>query len=70
MVSLLDNDIILKLVACDLFWDFLDGLGLSIKDLKVLPQAKYYFRKSKSAKRKYMEYSFYLISGDKAGPQL
>lgn len=46
-VCFLDNDIFLKLVACDLFDEALEILNIKESDLRVLPSARYYFRKKK-----------------------
>ncbi len=51
-VCFLDNDITLKLVACSLFSEAISSLGLDEADLRVLPDAKYVFRKSKKVKEK------------------
>jgi hypothetical protein len=40
-----DNDVILKLVACNLFWEAVGVLGLTSDDLRVRASTKYYFRK-------------------------
>jgi hypothetical protein len=49
-----DNDAILKLVACDLFWDAIAILGVTQSDLRVLASAKYVF-KGKKVKDRYTE---------------
>ncbi len=49
-VCFIDNDIILKLAACKLFWEAVDTLEVSKNDLRVLPSAKYVF---KGRKKKY-----------------
>ena len=41
----MDNDVILKLVACNLFWESVGVLGLTSDDLRVRATTKYYFRK-------------------------
>ena len=41
----MDNDVILKLVACNLFWEAVGVLGLTSDDLRVRATTKYYFRK-------------------------
>ncbi|RUT03825.1 hypothetical protein DSM106972_047390 [Dulcicalothrix desertica PCC 7102] len=52
-VCFLDNDIILKLVACNLFSEALRSLNLVESDLRVLSDAKYVFRNSRRISRKY-----------------
>lgn len=52
-VCFVDNDALLKLVACNLFWEAVTSLGLTQVDLRVLPQAKYVFRTSSRVVRKY-----------------
>lgn len=44
-VCFVDNDVILKLVACNLFWEAVGVLGLTPDDLRVRASTKYYFRK-------------------------
>lgn len=44
-VCFVDNDVILKLVACNLFWEAVGVLGLTSDDLRVRATTKYYFRK-------------------------
>lgn len=44
-VCFVDNDVILKLVACNLFWEAVGVLGLTSDDLRVRASTKYYFRK-------------------------
>ena len=51
----LDNDVILKLVVCNLFWEAVASLELSPADLWVLETAKHVFRKDRWAKKKYPE---------------
>jgi C4-dicarboxylate transporter len=46
-VCFLDNDIILKLVACNLFSEAIRSLNLVESDLRVLSDAKYVFRNSR-----------------------
>lgn len=46
-----DNDAILKLVACDLFWDAIEVLGITQSDLRVLASAKYVFKGKKVSGR-------------------
>jgi hypothetical protein len=52
-VCFVDNDIILKLVACNLFWEALTILGLTQADLRVFPSAKHVFRKNNRVMQKY-----------------
>lgn len=52
-VCFVDNDAILKLVACNLFWEAVTSLGLTQADLRVLSDAKYVFRKSRRVVQKY-----------------
>lgn len=52
-ICFLDNDIILKLVACNLFSEALRSLNLLESDLRVLSDAKYVFRNSRRISRKY-----------------
>ncbi|WP_460207312.1 hypothetical protein [Scytonema sp. NUACC21] len=49
----MDNDIILKLVACSLFEEAVTCLGVAETDLRVLSDAKYVFRKSRRIAQKY-----------------
>lgn len=50
-VTFFDNDAILKLVACSLFSEAVNSLGLSEEDLRVLPNAEYVFRKNKEVQK-------------------
>jgi hypothetical protein len=43
-VAFLDNDIILKLVACQLLDDAITALNLTKSDLRVLPTARFVFK--------------------------
>lgn len=52
-VCFLDNDIILKLVACNLFSEAIRSLNLVESDLRVLSDAKYVFRNSRRIAKKY-----------------
>lgn len=52
-VCFVDNDAILKLAACNLFWEAVTSLGLAPAGLRVLPSAKYVFRKNKKVIKKY-----------------
>lgn len=54
-VCFLDNDILVKLVACNLFDKAISILDIDRSNLIVLPSARHYFKRSKSAKRKYPE---------------
>jgi hypothetical protein len=53
VLCFLDNDVILKLVACDLFAEAISSLGVTNNDLRVLDTAKPVFRNSSQIKRKY-----------------
>ncbi len=56
MICLSDNDIILKLAACDLLTDAWVALGLTQGDVRVLPTAKHKFGLTKNpakAKERY-----------------
>lgn len=46
-VCFLDNDIIKKLVACNLFDEAIETLNINHANLRVLPSARYYFRNKK-----------------------
>lgn len=52
-VCFIDNDIILKLAACNFFWEAVSTLELSENDLRVLPEAKHVFQRSNKVKKKY-----------------
>lgn len=54
-VCFLDNDILIKLVVCNLFDEAIATLGVHLSDLRVLPSARYYFKRSRSAKKKFPE---------------
>jgi hypothetical protein len=54
-VCFLDNDALLKLVAGNLFWEAISSLGITQADLRVLPTAKFYFRKSRRLRQVYPE---------------
>ncbi len=54
-VLFLDNDAILKLVACHLFWETVAALGSTPEELHVLSDAKYVFKKSRRVISKYPE---------------
>ena len=45
MILLSDNDILIKLVGCDLLHDFLHSLNASMQDIVITPQAKFSIRK-------------------------
>jgi hypothetical protein len=49
----IDNDIILKLCACDLFWEAIATLGLEKENLRVLDSAQFVFRGNKKVKKQY-----------------
>ncbi len=53
VVCFLDNDIILKLVACSLFSEAVSSIGVTETNLRVLSDAKYVFRKSRRVVQKY-----------------
>ena len=54
-IGFIDNDILLKLVAFQLFDDAIASLGLLQKDLRVLPTAKYVFRRKRSQQFAYSD---------------
>lgn len=54
-VLFLDNDAVLKLVACHLFWETVAALGSNQENLRVLSDAKYVFKKSRRVIKKYPE---------------
>lgn len=54
-ICFLDNDIILKLTACDLFNEAISILNVNRDNIRVLPSARYYFKKSRRAKKLYPE---------------
>ncbi len=54
-VCFLDNDIIHKLLALELFDDAIDVLQISRSQLQVLPTAKYWFQGQKKKARQYSE---------------
>ena len=54
MLCFLDNDVILKLVACSLFAEAISSLGVTNNELRVLDTAKPVFRNSSKVKRKYL----------------
>lgn len=52
---MIDNDVILKLASCELFWEGMDSIGLAKFDIRVLSTAKYYFKKDKKVQQNYPE---------------
>lgn len=54
-IFFIDNDAILKLVACDSFLEAIDTLGGTPKDLHVLQSAKFMFKKQKKLVQKYTQ---------------
>lgn len=52
-VVFVDNDAILKLAACNLFWEAVNSIGLTQTDLRVLPDAKHVFRNSRRVQQRY-----------------
>ncbi len=55
LVCFFDNDIILKLAACDLFYDVVSSLGLEEADLRVRYSNQFYFKKKKKVSENYSE---------------
>jgi hypothetical protein len=55
LIAFLDNDIILKLVACNLFWEAISSLNLHQSDLRVLANSKYFFKNSRKVKQQYSQ---------------
>lgn len=55
VISFIDNDIILKLTTCDLFWEAMDLLGVQIADIRILTSTRFVFRSNKSIKEQYSE---------------
>jgi hypothetical protein len=49
----IDNDIILKLCACDLFWDAVASLKFTKDNLRVLDSAQFVFRGNRKVKKQY-----------------
>lgn len=47
----LDNDIILKLTACELFDEAINILNIEEDNIRVLPSARYYFKNARRAKK-------------------
>jgi hypothetical protein len=54
-ICFLDNDVILKLVACNLFSEAISSLGLEETDLRVLTSAKSVFRKNREIRKTHPE---------------
>ena len=52
LTSFVDNDVLLKLTACDLFWDAIALLQVNPSDVKVLDRAKHVIRNKKEIKGK------------------
>ena len=55
VISFVDNDALLKLTACDLFWDVIALLGVQPTDVKVLASTEFVIRGNKSIKQQYSE---------------
>lgn len=55
MICLADNDILLKLAACDLLSETLSLLGITQREVYVLPTARHKIRKDKKLSEKYGE---------------
>jgi hypothetical protein len=55
MIVLADNDIFLKLVACNLWEEALEVLQVEHRDVRVLNSLQYQLRKSKGLRRQYSE---------------
>ena len=55
VISFIDNDALLKLTACDLFWDAISLLDVQPTDIRVLASAEFMFRGNKSIKQQYSE---------------
>lgn len=54
-IAFLDNDIILKLIACDLFEEGIKALGVNQEQIRVLAVARFYFQKSRKIRQSYSE---------------
>lgn len=54
-IGLIDNDVILKLASCDLFWEGMDSLGLDKSNIRVLSTARLYFQNSSRVGKNYPE---------------
>lgn len=55
VISFVDNDALLKLIACDLLWDAIALLGAQPTDVKVLASTEFVIRGNKSIKQQYSE---------------
>jgi len=55
VISFVDNDVILKLTACELFWDAIALLQVKPSDVKALASAEFVFRGNKLIKKQYSE---------------
>jgi hypothetical protein len=55
LTSFVDNDVLLKLTACDLFWEAIALLKVQPSDVKALTSAEFMFRRQKSIKQQYSE---------------
>ncbi|MFN5503241.1 MAG: hypothetical protein ACK5AW_14380, partial [Pseudanabaena sp.] len=63
LTSFVDNDVLLKLTACDLFWDAIallqdqtsDVQPFDASDIRALASAEFMFKGSKSIKQRYSE---------------
>lgn len=47
VISFIDNDIILKLTSCDLFWEAMDLLCIESVDIRILNGARFVFKGNK-----------------------
>ena len=54
-ICFVDNDILLKLVACDLFYEAISLIGLDISDIRVLWTAKKVIQRNKKIKARYSD---------------
>lgn len=52
-IGLVDNDILLKLTAFQLFNEAIASLNLTYSDVQVLPTAKFIFRKKRQKRQRY-----------------
>jgi hypothetical protein len=55
VISFVDNDALLKLTACDLFWDAIALLGVQPTNVKVLVSTEFVIRGNKSINQQYSE---------------
>jgi hypothetical protein len=55
VILFVDNDVILKLTACDLFWEAIACLGSQDSEIRVLSSAKFVFERNKEVKKNYSE---------------